>query len=314
MQSGGLPASSGRGYRVNRAGTTYTFAHDRRTSALIAACLGLISVVLSALVASPAGPPGVPGKVAVIAIFNVPLAVLCFNVARTRVRVSGGRVAVGDWRRKRTVDIGEIRDITLDTKGNSQSDAWMPRMRLVNGDVIWLSALSCGSALHPPVPWRLASFDTFQSLIAAGDGPAGWTKDKLVSPKAGFYADPGGSAGVRYWGGGEWSPLLPPDFADGQAPEFPGTVPAPLPASGETWRYAASQARKGRNQSAAFAAGAIIVLILVVGHVVSSKQLPYLGFVLALRAFSTWRAWRRWTRLDRAAHAEPNGGSLLRGG
>lgn len=309
MQSGSLPASSGRGYRVNRAGTTYTFTHDRRAYVLTVACYGLKSVVISALIASPAGPPGVPGKVAVIAIFNVPLAVLCFHVARTRVRVSGGRVAVRDWRRTRTVDISEIRDITLDTKGNSQNDAWIPRMRLVNGEDIWLSGLSCGSALHPPVPWRLASFDTFQPLIATRDGPAGWTKDGLVSPKAGFYADPGGSAGVRYWGGGEWSPLFPADFADGPAPEFPGTVLAPLPTSGETWRYAASQARKGRNQSAAFAAGAVIVLILVVGHVVSSRQLPYLGFVLALRAFSTWRAWRRWTRLDRAAHAEPNAGS-----
>jgi hypothetical protein len=93
---------------VNRAGTTYTFAHDRRAYALIVACYGLISIVISALIASPAGPPGVPGKVAVIAIFNVPLAVLCFNVARTRVRVSGGRVAVRDWRRARTVGIGEI--------------------------------------------------------------------------------------------------------------------------------------------------------------------------------------------------------------
>jgi hypothetical protein len=86
-------------------------------------------------------------------------------------------------------------------------------------------------------------------------------------------------------GGGEWSPLLPADFAKGQAPAFPGTVVAPLPTSDGTWRYAASQARKARTQTAAFAAGAIIVLILIVGHVMISKQLPYLGLVLALRAF-----------------------------
>ena len=132
-----------------------------------------------------------------------------------------------------------------------------------------------------------------------------------MSPPPGFYRDPGGRAGVRYWGGGEWSPLFPADFAKEQAPEFPGTVVAPLPASDGTWGHAASQARKGRIQSAAFAAGAIIVLILIVGHVVSSSQLPYLGLVLALRAFFAWRAWGRWTRLGRAARAEPNFDSLV---
>jgi hypothetical protein len=191
-------------------------------------------------------------------------------------------------------------------------------MRLANGDKIWLTGLSCGTASHPPVPWRVASLDKFQSLIgvgqapvqasadATGDGPPAWTQGRQVSAPPRFYADPGGQAGVRYWGGGEWSPLFPADFADGQVPEFPGTVVAPLPASDGTWRYAASRARKARNQAAAFAIGAIIVPILVVGHVVSSRQLLYLGFVLALRAFSTWRSWRQWTRLDRTAREKPN--------
>ncbi len=310
-------------------------------------CFGLVGVIIFAVIASPAGPHiGVLGKVGVIAIIVVPIALLCSGMARTGVRVSAGRVAVRGWR-TRTVDIGEIRDITLETKSNGQNSFWVPRMRLVNGDDIWLPGLSCGTALRSPVPWRLASFDTFQSLIgvgqvsarvghvpyagadafagdgpvaasstpdgadATGDGPPAWTKGRQVSPPAGFYRDPGGRAGVRYWGGGEWSPLFPADFAKKQALEFSGTVVAPLPAADGTWGYAASQARKARNQSAAFAVGAIIVLILIVGHVLSSNQLPYLGVVLALRAFSTWRAWRRWTRLDRAARAEPNFDSLV---
>jgi hypothetical protein len=302
-----------------------------------------MGVIVAAVVASPAGPDiGVLAKVGVIGIIVVLTTLLCFRMARG-VRVSAGRVAVRTWR-TRTVGTEEIRDITLETKSNGPNSFWVPRMRLANGDDIWLTALSCGSALRPPVSWRLASLDKFQSLIGAdqgpaqadhaldagadaftgegpvaasstpdgtdapGDGPPAWTKGRQVSPPARFYRDPGGRAGVRYWGGGEWSPLFPADFAKGQAPEFPGTVVAPLPASDGTWRYAASQARKARNQSAAFGAGAIIVVILIAGHVVSSRQLPYLGLVLALRALFTWRSWRRWTTLDRAARAEPNFG------
>jgi hypothetical protein len=347
MHRGSPSARGARGYRVNRTGTAYTFAHDRWLARVAVACLGLIAVITSAVVASPAGPDiGVLAKTGVIGIIVVLITPLYFGIARTGVRVSAGRVSIRTWR-TRTVDIEEIRDITLETRSNGQNSFWVPRMRLANGDDIWLTGLSCGSAFRPPVSWRLASLDKFQSLTgvgqvpaqannapypgadafvgespvaasstpdgadATGDGPPTWTKGRQVSPAARFYRDPGGRAGVRYWGGGEWSPLFPTDFAKGQAPAFPGTVVAPLPAPDGTWRYAASQARKARNQSAAFTAGAIIVLILIIGHVVSSNQFPYLGLVLALRALSTWRAWRHWTRLDRTARAEPNFGSAV---
>jgi len=44
-----------------------------------------------------------------------------------------------------------------------------------------------------------------------GPGPAE-DAEKHVSWVAGFYADPGGQAGIRYWNGQEWSPLFPADL------------------------------------------------------------------------------------------------------
>jgi Protein of unknown function (DUF2510) len=136
-------------------------------------------------------------------------------------------------------------------------------------------------------------------------------KGRQASPPDGFYRDPGGRDGVRYWGGGEWSPLFPADLPVKQAGEFPGTVVAPLPASDGTWEYAASAARKARNESAAFGAGVLVVLVLIVERMLSDTiHLSGLGVVLALRAFFAWRAWRRWTMLDRVARAMPSFDSL----
>jgi hypothetical protein len=154
---------------VNRAGTTHTFAHDRLALRVVVVCFGLMGVIIAAVFASPAGSHiGVLGKVGVIAIIVVPITLLCFGMARTGVRVSAGRVSVRNLWRTRTVDIEEIRDITWETRNNGQNNFWVPRIRLANGDDIWLTGLSCGSASHPSVAWRLASFNKFQSLIGVG--------------------------------------------------------------------------------------------------------------------------------------------------
>jgi hypothetical protein len=343
MQGGTSSAACGRGYRVNKAGTTYTFAHDRRIAVVLVACFGLIGVVIAAVVASPAGPDiGVLGKTGVVAIIIGLATLLCLGLARTGVRVSAGKVVVVQPLRTRTVGIGDIRDVTLETKSNGTSSFWVPRMRLANGDTIWLQGLSCGrvQALRPPASWRLASLDKFRSLIGAGkvqvqadnapiatanaligaapevatsaadagdatNGLPAWTEGRHVSPPDGFYADPCGSAGVRYWGGGQWSPLLSADWVQGPITEFPGTVAEPLPAPGGTWLYAAARARKGRNYTAAWTAGMVIVIIVIVGHVASDSRLLYLALLLAFRAFTTSRAWRQWVRLDRAPREQP---------
>ena len=52
MHSGSPSAMGARGYRVTRAGTAYTFAHDRWAARVVVAGLGLIAVIIAAVVAA----------------------------------------------------------------------------------------------------------------------------------------------------------------------------------------------------------------------------------------------------------------------
>ena len=176
MQSGSPPARPARGLRVNRAGTTYTFAHHRWAKVVLVACLGYSSVFVCFLLWITTGLPfGVLGKVGLIGIIAVSALLLCFGEARRGVRVSAGRVSIRNSWWTRTVRIEEIRGITLEEKisgsGDGKSILWVPRIRLASGKEIWLTGMSCGPAYNPPVAWRLASLDKFQSLVEAGQAP-----------------------------------------------------------------------------------------------------------------------------------------------
>jgi hypothetical protein len=176
MQSGSPPARPARGLRVNRAGTTYTFAHDRWANMALAAIMVPSFALLCFILWITTGWPfGVPGKVGLIGIIAVSVLLACFRTARKGVRVSAGRVSIrNDWR-TRTVNIEEIRGITLEEKtigtGDGQHISWVPRIRLASGKEIWLTGMSCGPTYDPPVAWRLASLDKFRSLIEAGQAP-----------------------------------------------------------------------------------------------------------------------------------------------
>jgi hypothetical protein len=131
-----------------------------------------------------------------------------------------------------------------------------------------------------------------------GPGPDG-SAAKRVSPDRGFYTDPGGQAGIRYWDGQEWSPLLPAGFAGGrQVGKFPGPVLSPLPEPDGSWQYAASQARRLKASSAGFAAAAAVTAAAAVA--------VHLGWLIlaglfALRAFNAWRARKVFLKLDQAS-------------
>lgn len=63
---------------------------------------------------------------------------------------------------------------------------------------------------------------------------------------SGLYEDPGGQAGLRYWDGRQWSPLLPPD-ASKWSSRTVGKSPrswSALPTAAGRWAYAATQARR----------------------------------------------------------------------
>jgi hypothetical protein len=127
------------------------------------------------------------------------------------------------------------------------------------------------------------------------DGPAA----KRVSPDRGFYTDPGGQAGIRYWDGREWSPLLPAGLAGSkQAGKFPGPVSSPLPEPDGSWQYAASQARRLKARSAGLTAAAVVIAAAAV-----AVHLGWLIFAgtFALGAFNAWRARKVFLKLDQAS-------------
>jgi hypothetical protein len=171
-----------------------------------AACFGVAGAIICVVLASPAGPHiSVPGKVAAIAAIVNLVALVCIGMARTTVQVYAGKVDVIRGWRTRTIRIGDIREITLDTKSNCAQNFWVPRIQLASGGGLWLDSLSCGSALRPPAPWRLASFDTFQALIGTNQAPA----------PAGYAPDAGDGA------------------LDGDGPVAPGPAPADADAAGD---------------------------------------------------------------------------------
>jgi hypothetical protein len=139
--------------------------------------------------------------------------------------------------------------------------------------------------------------------VTTDDGPGSANDARKYVLDPGFYADPGGQPGMRYWNGQGWSPLLPPDFdlADpAKVGNFTGLASLPLPERDGTWMYAAQMARKAGISTASFAA--LTVLALAVALAVPSVR--SLLFVAALGAFRTlgqWRVRRRWIKLDRAA-------------
>jgi DivIVA domain-containing protein len=118
--------------------------------------------------------------------------------------------------------------------------------------------------------------------------------------KSGLYADPGGQAGLRYWDGKAWSPLLPVDVGGGrQAPIFPGEVSWPLPQPDGSWQYAARQAR----EKTTVAIGSTIAAAVLGGVAATPGNLWWAWFAVtsAVLAFDNWKNRRFFVKLDRAA-------------
>jgi hypothetical protein len=60
----------------------------------------------------------------------------------------------------------------------------------------------------------------------------------------GLYADPGGQAGLRFWDGRQWSPLLPPDIGTSRAQKKGPSAWSDLPTATGRWTYAAARATR----------------------------------------------------------------------
>ena len=67
-------------------------------------------------------------------------------------------------------------------------------------------------------------------------------------PIHGVYQDPGGQAGLRYWDGSRWSPLLPPGAVTGWFTVWTNTTArwTELPVANEPWDYPATRAARSK--------------------------------------------------------------------
>jgi hypothetical protein len=137
-----------------------------------------------------------------------------------------------------------------------------------------------------------------------------------------LYHDPGGQAGLRYWDGRQWSPLLPPDvgkWSSRLVRKSPGSWPT-LPTADGRWTYAATQATRWTAWLAVFAA--VSAALLAAGLAIELWWDPgthhrhlngwafcAFGGLTALYAYVAWRNRRLYLKLDEAA----NGASAVTG-
>jgi Protein of unknown function (DUF2510) len=133
----------------------------------------------------------------------------------------------------------------------------------------------------------------------------------------GLYDDPGGQAGLRYWDGRQWSPLLPADIGESRsenAQKAPDSW-SELPTANGRWTYAAAAARRATVLSAV---GAAISAALLTWAWLIQLGLYHLGWhgdfgvggwfsvglFAALFALTVRRSWRErkfFLKLDAAA-------------
>ena len=76
----------------------------------------------------------------------------------------------------------------------------------------------------------------------------------------GLYEDPGGQAGVRYWDGAQWSPLLPRDVGHTRAVQKSERSWSTLPIAEGHWTYPATQANSRTVLVAIIAAASAAML------------------------------------------------------
>lgn len=134
--------------------------------------------------------------------------------------------------------------------------------------------------------------------------------------RRGLYHDPGRQAGLRYWDGDQWSPLLPPDIVRPRRltlQESPASWSA-LPTADGRWTYPVTRAARLRVWSAVFAgaSAALVaggVLVELYGHVNHNNDpsfwLFFLGVILAVWALRAFMSRRFLLKLDEAAKGAP---------
>jgi Protein of unknown function (DUF2510) len=137
-------------------------------------------------------------------------------------------------------------------------------------------------------------------------------------PGPGLYEDPGGQAGLRYWDGTQWSPLLPPEVSKSTSDSKSPNSWSALPTADEHWTYAATRATRWTAWFAVFTA--VSAVLLTSGLMIdllwvhstyhshmSALWLWTLGGFAALYALMTWRNRKFFRKLDSAANGRRGG-------
>jgi hypothetical protein len=156
-------------HRVDNSGTTHTFRFQRGL-ALITGLSSLFLGVITA-VAFAAGTSGRDTKsrlqlAALAGLICIPLVWLGIGSIRLGVIVRGRKLTIRNPWRTYTVDVSEIREITLERKANPNGVAsLLPRVHLTSGRSIWLYSCNCGPAGQPPEPELISALAELCALI-----------------------------------------------------------------------------------------------------------------------------------------------------
>jgi hypothetical protein len=167
------------GHTVDRSGTIHTFRFQRG-SLLVGAIMALAcaAACFAVAVAAPLSgwSPNVGDKGGEIQLIGLFLVGLWFGIRllRVAVEIGAGKMTIRSYFRTRTVNVGEIRAITLQSKSMGQAgNHWIPRVDLTDERSIWISNFDCGRADRPPRPYLAASFDEFRGVLGVGADDTG---------------------------------------------------------------------------------------------------------------------------------------------
>jgi hypothetical protein len=162
------------GHTVDRSGTIHTFRFQRGLlipGAIMALAFAATGFALAVAAPLSGWSPNLGSKGDLIfAIVSFPLCLwLGIRLLRVAVQIRAGKMTIRSYFRTRTVNVGEIRAISLQPKPTTPAGSqWIPRVDLTNGRSIWINNLECGPADRPPKPYLAASFDEIRRVLGVG--------------------------------------------------------------------------------------------------------------------------------------------------
>jgi Protein of unknown function (DUF2510) len=210
-------------------------------------------------------------------------------------------------------------------------DRFADGRQLINGGYCWVLVIVSRAGRRVRVGCTLRpgeadprTLEAIRQVADRHDIPADLTGVPMTDDGqpvvAGLYEDPGGRAGLRYWDGTQWSPLLPMDLKkagwgwDRTKGKSAGSR-SDFPVADGRWNYAAVRARRWALWLAFFAVATAALLTVALtlwlgwDHGSSHRYVSPTGwFIAALAAVVIAgalpvRAWTFYRKVDKASRA-----------